>query len=127
MQLITKTRRVFRGVSRKVIEREQVKKIDKNYDIGSNSFFKNGWERLYLKWYRVDDPSVLDSCPGSFAILEKVKCIKSGMFVNLLLQGRLNPHRIPVVEELEKKEDVQKRNAAVAAGGLSLALLLLLL
>ncbi len=42
-------------------------------------------------------------------------------------QWRANPHRIPVVEEMETKEDVQKRNAAVAAGGISLALLLLLL
>ena len=32
-----------------------------------------------------------------------------------------------IKEEMETKEDVQKRNAAVAAGGLSLALLLLLL
>ena len=35
--------------------------------------------------------------------------------------------RIPPVEEMETKGDVQKRNAAVAAGGISLALLLLLL
>jgi len=42
-------------------------------------------------------------------------------------QWKANPHRIPVVEEMETKEDVQKRNAAVAAGGISLALLLLLL
>jgi len=42
-------------------------------------------------------------------------------------QWKANPHRIPVVEERETKEDVQKRNAAVAAGGISLALLLLLL
>ena len=42
-------------------------------------------------------------------------------------EWKANPHRIPVVEEMETKEDVQKRNAAVAAGGLSLALLLLLL
>ena len=42
-------------------------------------------------------------------------------------EWKANPHRIPVAEEMETKEDVQKRNAAVAAGGLSLALLLLLL
>ena len=42
-------------------------------------------------------------------------------------EWKANPHRIPVTEEMETKEDVQKRNAAVAAGGLSLALLLLLL
>ena len=42
-------------------------------------------------------------------------------------EWKANPHRIPVVEEMETKEDVQKRNAAVATGGISLALLLLLL
>ena len=35
--------------------------------------------------------------------------------------------RIPPIEQVETKGDVQKRNAAVAAGGISLALLLLLL
>ena len=42
-------------------------------------------------------------------------------------QWKANPGRIPPVEEMETKGDVQKRNAAVAAGGISLALLLLLL
>ena len=94
MEFITEARKVFQGEACKVIEREQVKKNDKNYDIGFNSFFKNGWKRFYLKWYRVEHPSVLDSCPRSFAILEKVKCIKSRMFVNALPEGRLNPHKI---------------------------------
>ena len=38
-----------------------------------------------------------------------------------------NAGRIPTVEEMETKSDVQKRNGAIAAGGISLALLLLLL
>ena len=42
-------------------------------------------------------------------------------------EWQANPGKIPAREKLETKEDVQKRNAAVAAGGLSLALLLLLL
>ena len=42
-------------------------------------------------------------------------------------QWAANKERIPPVEDMETKADVQKRNAAVAAGGISLALLLLLL
>jgi len=38
-----------------------------------------------------------------------------------------NAGRIPTIEEMETKGDVQKRNGAIAAGGISLALLLLLL
>lgn len=38
-----------------------------------------------------------------------------------------NPHLIPDPVELETKNDVQKRNGAIAAGGISLGLLLLLL
>ena len=38
-----------------------------------------------------------------------------------------NAGRIPTVEEMETKSDVQKRNGAIAAGGISLGLLLLLL
>lgn len=42
-------------------------------------------------------------------------------------QWEANPGRIPPVEEVETKADVQKRNAAVAGGVSALALLLLLL
>ena len=42
-------------------------------------------------------------------------------------EWKANPHRIPVVEEMETKEDVQKRNAKIGAGIGGLALLLLLL
>ena len=38
-----------------------------------------------------------------------------------------NAGRIPPIEEMETKSDVQKRNGAIAAGGISLGLLLLLL
>ena len=38
-----------------------------------------------------------------------------------------NPSRIPPVVEMETKKDVQKRNAAAAAGGISLGMLLLFL
>jgi hypothetical protein len=40
---------------------------------------------------------------------------------------KANPDRIPPVEVMETKKDVQKRNGAVAAGISGLALLLLLL
>jgi len=42
-------------------------------------------------------------------------------------QWKANPGRIPPIEDMETKSDVQKRNGAIAAGGISLALLLLLL
>jgi len=38
-----------------------------------------------------------------------------------------NAGRIPPIEDMETKSDVQKRNGAIAAGGISLGLLLLLL
>jgi len=38
-----------------------------------------------------------------------------------------NAGRIPTIEEMETKSDVQKRNGAIAAGGIGLGLLLLLL
>ena len=42
-------------------------------------------------------------------------------------EWKSNPDRIPPVEKIEKKSDVQKRNAGVAATVGSIALLLLLL
>ena len=40
---------------------------------------------------------------------------------------KANPDRIPPVVELETKDDVQFKQGAVAAGGISLGLILLLL
>lgn len=42
-------------------------------------------------------------------------------------QWKNNPGRIPDAVVMETKEDVQKKQATVAAGGISLGLLLLLL
>lgn len=42
-------------------------------------------------------------------------------------QWKNNPGRIPEAEVMETKKDVQKRNGAIAAGGIGTALLMLLL
>tara|TARA_R110001592_G_scaffold11777_3_gene57621 strand:- start:3696 stop:4250 length:555 start_codon:yes stop_codon:yes gene_type:complete len=42
-------------------------------------------------------------------------------------QWAANPDRVPITENMETKKDVQKRNGAIAAGGIGTALLFLLL
>ena len=89
MKLITENRRAFRDETCKVVEREQIKKSEENNYVRFNSFFKYGWERVYLKWYRLGHPSVPDFCPRPFAILKKVRCIKSRNFCGATSQGKV--------------------------------------
>ena len=95
MELITENWRVTRDEACGLLEQGQIKKTEKNNDVGFTSFFKYGWKRFCLKWYGFEYPSALASCPRSVAILKKVKCIKAAMFAELPPKGKLNPHRDP--------------------------------
>ncbi len=100
MKLITENRGLFGDKACKLVQRQQIRKTEKNYDVSFNSFFKYGWKRFDLKWYTYQHPLVLDSCPRSFAILMKVRCIKVAMFAELLPKGKPNRHGDPFVGSL---------------------------
>ena len=100
MGLMTENWKAFKDEACSLIEQAQIKKTEKNNDVGFNSFFKYCWKRFYLKWYGFEHPSALESWPRSVAILKKMKCIKAAMFAELPPQGKLNPHRDPFAGSL---------------------------
>ena len=89
MDLITENWKIFRNEACSLVEQALIKKTEKNNDVGFNSFFKYGWKRFYSNWYRLDHPSVPDSCPRPFAILKKARCMKSSNFCGAASQGKV--------------------------------------
>ena len=77
MELTTENWQVFRDEAFSLVEQEQIKKTEKNNGAGFKSFFKYWWERFYLKWYGLEYPTTLDSCPKSVAKLKIMKCKKA--------------------------------------------------
>ena len=108
---MTENWRVFRDEACRLGEQAQIKKTERNNDVGFNSFFKYGWKRFYLKWYDFEHPSALDSCPRSVAMLKKVKCIRAAMFAELPPKGKLNPHRDPFAGSLRYHLDLSTPNS----------------
>ena len=77
-----------------------IKKSDKLDDIGFNSFFKTGWSRFYLKWYKDSFPSAVASCPKTLALIDRCPNIKAAMFVVLPPGATLVKHRDPYAGSL---------------------------
>ena len=64
-------------------------------DAGFTTFFKRGWTRFHLKWYREPLPSAVALCPKTVAILEKIPSLRAATFAMMRPGGSLNPHRDP--------------------------------
>lgn len=77
-----------------------IKKSEKLDDIGFNSFFKTGWSRFYLKWYKDDFPSAKTACPKTLALVNRCPNIKAAMFVVLPPGATLVKHRDPYAGSL---------------------------
>lgn len=73
----------------------QIKAAEKNNDAGFNTFFKRGWKRFYLKWYKDSHPSAKELCPQTIALLERIPSVKAAMFAELPSGSYLGKHRDP--------------------------------
>ncbi|HEX7156093.1 MAG TPA: aspartyl/asparaginyl beta-hydroxylase domain-containing protein [Burkholderiaceae bacterium] len=69
-------------------------------DIGFNSFFQRGWKRFYLKWYGDPQPTALERCPKTVALLQSIPSVNAAMFALLPPGARLNEHRDPSAASL---------------------------
>ncbi len=69
-------------------------------DAGFNSFFKNGWGRFYLRWYRDFLPSARSECPKTVEILAGVPIVRGAMFALLPPGAKLGLHRDPYAGSL---------------------------
>ena len=73
---------------------------DGTNDLAFNSFFRKGWTRFYLKWYRDYLPSALSDCPKTVALLRQAPSVKAAMFAVLQPGSHLGPHRDPFAGSL---------------------------
>ena len=77
-----------------------IKRSEQLDDIGFNSFFKTGWTRFYLKWYKKRFPSAQEHCPKTLALVNRCPSIKAAMFVVLPPGAKLVKHRDPYAGSL---------------------------
>lgn len=77
-----------------------IKSADGKIDIGFDSFFRRGWTRFYLKWYRAPLPSAVERCPATIELLNQCPSVKAAMFACLPSGGVLKPHRDPFAGSL---------------------------
>lgn len=92
-------------------ESGNIKKSEQLDDIGFNSFFKTGWTRFYLKWYKDSFPSAINSCPKTLALIDRCPNIKAAMFVVLPPDATLVKHRDPYAGSLRYHLGLQTPNA----------------
>jgi len=69
-------------------------------DAGFNSFFKKGWGRFYIRWYRDFLPSARSDCPKTVEILAGVPAVRGAMFALLPPGAKLVRHRDPFAGSL---------------------------
>ena len=73
----------------------QVKKSEKLDDLAFNSFFRTGWKRFYIKWYKDYLPSAQELCPKTVELLRQAPSVKAAMFTMLPPGATLVRHRDP--------------------------------
>ena len=65
------------------------------YDIGFRTFYKYGWRKFYLNWYGTTQPSALEHCPRTVALLDGMRSVNGAMFSMLPSGGQLTRHSDP--------------------------------
>jgi beta-hydroxylase len=92
---------VMRAEAEQLVKLGYIKAAEHNNDMGFNSFFKRGWKRFYIKWYKGFVPSAAALCPQTIKLLEGIPSIHGAMFTMLPQDGgRLKPHRDPYAGSL---------------------------
>lgn len=81
-------------------EQSLIQDSKKYNDIGFNSFFRRGWKRFYLKWYKDFHPSAREHCPKTIELIQNTKGIKAAMFTFLPAGSELLEHRDPYAGSL---------------------------
>jgi beta-hydroxylase len=91
---------VIRAEAEQLVAAGHIKVAENNNDLGFNSFFKRGWKRFYLKWYKNFLPSAESLCPQTVKLLSSIPSVHGAMFTLLPKGGQLKPHRDPYAGSL---------------------------
>ena len=100
LDLLKNNWETIREEAKSIYEAGHIKKSDKLDDIAFNSFFRTGWTRFYLKWYKDPLPSAMPLAPKTIELIEQIPNIKAAMFVMLPPGARLGKHRDPYAGSL---------------------------
>jgi beta-hydroxylase len=92
--------KIIREEAQQLVTGGHIKVSLNNDDLGFNSFFKRGWKRFYLKWYKSFLPSAESLCPETVKLLQSVPSVHGAMFALLPAGGQLKPHRDPYAGSL---------------------------
>lgn len=110
LQLLKENWETIRDEGLSLYEAGDIKKSAQLDDIGFNSFFKTGWTRFYIKWYKDYFPSAESRCPETIKLIKRCPSIKAAMFVNLPPGARLVKHRDPYAGSLRYHLGLQTPN-----------------
>jgi beta-hydroxylase len=83
LKAITDNWQVFRDEGLRLMDEARITASTGDNDVGFHIFFKRGWKRLYLKWYKNDLPSARTLCPNSTALLDRIPTVHGAMFATL--------------------------------------------
>jgi beta-hydroxylase len=100
LKLLQENWLTIRAEAEALVTQNHIKAAENNDDMGFNSFFKRGWKRFYLKWYKNCLPSAEAFCPRTVALLKQIPTIHGAMFTLLPKDGQLKPHRDPYAGSL---------------------------
>ena len=100
LDILQKNWQTIRDEAQTLYDAGHIKKSEKLDDIAFNSFFRTGWTRFYLKWYRGTIDSAKPLCPKTLELLDQCPSIKAAMFVMLPPGARLGHHRDPYAGSL---------------------------
>lgn len=91
---------IIREEAQALVAKGYISASEKHDDIGFNSFFRRGWKRFYLKWYKDPMPSAVVECPKTLELINQIPSINAAMFALLPKKSFLFKHRDPYAGSL---------------------------
>lgn len=91
---------VIRDEARALFEQDRIRRSERHNDLAFLAFYKRGWKRFHLKWYRDFLPSARALCPRTVELVEAIPEIKSAAFTLLPPGAELGKHRDPFAGSL---------------------------
>lgn len=100
LSILKENWKTIRSEAQNLVEQGYIGVSEGYTDVGFNSFFRKGWKRFYIKWYKDFHPSAKSLCPETVKLLNHIPNIKAAMFALLPKNSHLTKHRDPYAGSL---------------------------